>query len=131
MNDSKRLSVFIKELQELLEQHGDIPVANAGGFDGILTTATHAYVIGHHYDGGCLYPSDLKNREWKRSKGNQQEFGNKFVVITSVSPDLSDGGGTVNGIKLPEVETWEDDADLERQLDNLQECFDKAYKVEK
>ena len=126
MNRSKMLSDFIEELIEILEEHGDMPVATSGNADSVMSTKVFTEVNGHYYDGGCLYPTqnrDCHCSDWKSSKYNQAEFGDKYLVITSDSPDLTEGGDTVNGHILPELEDCENDEELERQLENIEKEF--------
>ena len=136
VNASKMLSELIKELQEIYEDTGDMPVVSATNFEGIAISAVRVDMSPYYYDGGCLYPAEEVEEDehctkWKLSKNNLREFGERFLIIGSDCPDLGDGGDIVNGVQLPVVPEKDDNiewSEIESAMDNVRTAFEKALK---
>ncbi|MDB4330223.1 hypothetical protein N9948_00650 [bacterium] len=135
MNGSKMLSEFIEDLQKIHSEHGDMPIASSTNHESITTTGIYTYTTPYYYDGGCIYPElkvdDEKHcTSWRSSKHNKEEFGDRYLVIASDCPNLTEGGDIVNGYKLPEIsdEDWEgeDDSILEAKIKDLETKYKKA-----
>lgn len=93
-------SELIKQLQVLIDKHGDLPVAAQGG--DYYTSRVSCKLEPYYYDGGYLIPCDPPGyacNHWAESRRIVgTEIPNKFIRIRAGYP--SDENDTINGSKI-------------------------------
>lgn len=134
-NYSKKLSQLISDLENILDEYGDMYVAVGSLENELLSTALEYEILSYNYEEICCYPkkpyTEDHSKEWGVVSKNKNELGPVYLHITCDSPDLIVGGDTVENVKLPKT-SYNDEKKVDNntilEIEKLRELFEKIAK---